>query len=58
LHQKKENMMERLLDVEVTQDGAIIGELELICCISGFGCRFLFHHMVEGFFRFAELGPS
>lgn len=51
-------MMERLLDIEVTEYGTITEEIELICCMTGFRSRFLVHHTGEGFYRFAELGPS
>jgi hypothetical protein len=53
-----ENVTERLLDVEVTEGGALVEEIELICCRSDFRRRSLFHHLGEGFFRFAELEPS
>jgi hypothetical protein len=48
-------MMERLLDVEVTEHGTITEEIELICTMTGFRRRFLFHHIGEGFFRSVEL---
>ncbi len=51
-------MMERLLEVEVTEHGTIIEEIELICTMTGFRSRFLVHHMGEGFFRSVALGPS
>jgi hypothetical protein len=51
-------MMERLLDIEVTEYGTVTEEIELICTMTGFRSRFLFHHMGEGFFRSVELGPS
>jgi len=51
-------MVERLLDIEVTQYGTIIEEIELICCMTGFRSRFLVHHIGEGFYRSVELGPS
>ena len=51
-------MMEKLLDIEVTEYGAITEEIELICTMTGFRSRFLIHHIGEGFFRSVELGPS
>ncbi len=48
-------MMENLLDIEVTEYGTIIEEIELICCMTGFRRRFLVHHIGEGFFRSVEL---
>lgn len=48
-------MLERLLDIEITRDGTVIEEIELICCMTGFRRRFLVHHIGEGFFRSAEL---
>ncbi len=51
-------MMERLLDIEVTRYGTIIEEIELICTMTGFRRRFLFHHIGEGFLRSVELEPS
>ena len=51
-------MMERLLDIEVTEDGTVTEEIEVICTMTGFRRRFLIHHMGEGLYRSAELGPS
>jgi hypothetical protein len=51
-------MLERLLDIEVSQNGIVTEEIELICTMTGFRRRFLVHHIGEGFFRSAELGPS
>ncbi len=51
-------MLERLLDIEVSQNGTVTEELELICTMTGFRRRFLVHHLGEGFYRSAELGPS
>ena len=48
-------MMERLLEVEVTEQGTITEEIELICTMTGFSRRFLIHHIGEGFFRSVEL---
>ena len=49
-------MMERLVDIEITEYGTITEEIELICTMTGFRCRFLIHHLGEGFFRSVELG--
>jgi hypothetical protein len=51
-------MVERLLEIEVTEHGTVLEEIELICTMTGFRSRFLIHHMGEGFFRSAVLGPS
>ena len=51
-------MMEKLLDIEITEYGTIIEEIELICCMTGFRSRFLVHHLGEGLFRSVALGPS
>ncbi len=48
-------MMERLLDIEVTECGTVIEEIELICCMTGFRRRFLVHYLGEGLFRSVEL---
>ena len=48
-------MLEKLIDIEVTQGGAVTEEIELICCMTGFRRRFLVHHIGEGFFRSVEL---
>lgn len=49
------DVMQRLLDIEVTEYGTIIEEIELICAMTGFRRRFLVHHLGEGFFRSVEL---
>jgi hypothetical protein len=51
-------MMERLLDIEVTEDGTVTEEIELICTMTGFRRRFLVHHIGEGLYRSAELEPG
>jgi hypothetical protein len=51
-------MLERLIDVEVSEYGAVTEEIELICTMTGFRRRFLVHHIGEGFFRSVELGAS
>ena len=48
-------MVERLVDMEVTEDGTVTEEIELICTMTGFRRRFLVHHIGEGFFRSLEL---
>ncbi len=47
--------MERLVEVEVTEQETIFEEIELICTMTGFRRRFLIHHIGEGFFQSAEL---
>jgi hypothetical protein len=51
-------MMEKLLDIEITEYGMVTEEIELICTMTGFRSRFLIHHVGESFFRSVELGPS
>ena len=51
-------MLERLLDIEVSENGTVTEEIELICTVTGFRHRFLVHYIGEGFFRSVELGPS
>ncbi len=51
-------MLERLLDIEVTEYGTVTEEVELICTMTGFRRRFLVHHIGGGFFRSIELEPS
>ena len=48
-------MLERLVDMEVTENGSVTEEIELICCMTGFRRRFLIHHLGERFFRSVEL---
>jgi hypothetical protein len=48
-------MIERLLDLEVTEHATILEEIELICTMTGHRRRFLFHHIGEGFFCSVEL---
>ena len=48
-------MMERLLDIEITEHGTVTEEIELICTMAGFRRRFLVHHIGEGIFRSVEL---
>ena len=49
-------MMERLVDIEITEYGQITEEIERICTMTGFRSRYLIHHIGEGFFRSVELG--
>ena len=52
-------MLERLLDIEVSEDyGTVTEEIELICTMTGFRHRFLVHHIGERLFRSVELEPS
>jgi hypothetical protein len=48
-------MLEDLLDIDVAEADTITEEIELICCMMGFGRRFLVYHIGEGFFRSMEL---
>lgn len=50
-----EMMLERLLDVEATEYGTIIEEIELLCCMTGFRRRFLVEHTVDGLCRSVEV---
>jgi len=56
--EKKKKMLERLLDIEITEHGTVTEEVELICTMTGFRRRFLVHHLGEGFFRSVELAAS
>jgi hypothetical protein len=51
-------MLERLLDIEVSEYGTVTEEIELICTMTGIRRRFLVHYIGEGFFRSVDLGPS
>jgi hypothetical protein len=51
-------MLERLLDIEVSEHATVTEEVELICTMTGFRRRFLVHYIGEGFFRSVDLGPS
>ena len=51
-------MLERLLDIEVSDNGTVTEEIELICTMTGFRHRFLVHHIGEGFVLSVELGSS
>ena len=56
--ERAKKMLERLIDIEVSEDGTVTEEVELISTMTGFRRRFLLHHIGEGFFRSVELGPS
>ena len=49
-------MLERLIDIEVSEYGAVTEEIELVCTMTGFRRRLLVHYLGEGFFRSVELG--
>lgn len=51
-------MLERLLDIEITEQGTIIEEIERICTMTGFRSRMLVHYIGEGFFQSVALDPS
>ena len=51
-------MLERLLDIEVSEYGTVTEDVELICTMTGFRRRLLVHYIGEGFFRSVDLGPS
>jgi len=48
-------MLERLLDIEVTEYATLLEEIEVICTMTGLRRRFLVHHLGEGFFRSLKL---
>jgi len=48
-------VLERLVDIEVSENGTVTEEIELICCMTGFRRRFVVHHIGERFFRSVEL---
>ncbi len=51
-------MLERLIDIEVSEYGAVTEEIELVCTMTGFRRRFLVHYIGEGIFRSMELEPG
>jgi len=51
-------MLERLIDIEVSEYGAVTEEIERVCTMTSFRCRFLIHHIGEGFFRSLKLEPG
>ena len=50
--------MERLIDVEVTEHGTILEELEIVCRMTGFRLRLLVEHLADGSYHTLELGPA
>ena len=44
-----------MVDIEVSENGTVTEEIELICCMTGFRRRFVVHHIGERFFRSVEL---
>jgi hypothetical protein len=54
----EEKMLERLIDIEVTEYGTVTEEIERICTMTGFRRRYLVHYSGEGFFRRLELEPG
>ena len=48
-------MMERLVDIEITEYGTIVEEVMLICTITGFRRRVVVEHTVEGLSRSLEV---
>ena len=51
-------MMERLVDIEITEYRQITEEIERICTMTGIRSRLLIHYIGEGFFRSVGLGLS
>jgi hypothetical protein len=51
-------MIERVLEIEVSQYGTIFEEIELICTMTGFRQRLLIHHIGERLYQSVALGPS
>ena len=51
-------MLERLIDIEISEYGAVTEEIELVCTMTGFRSRFLVHYLGEGLFRSMELEPG
>jgi hypothetical protein len=48
-------MLERLLDIEVSEHGSVTEEIELICTMTGFRRRVLVEHTIEGLCRSLEV---
>ena len=48
-------MMERLVDIEITEYGTIVEEVMLICTMTGFRRRVVVEHTVEGLSRSLEV---
>jgi hypothetical protein len=55
---RAKKMLERLIDIEITEHGTVTEQIELICTMTGFRRRFLVHYIGEGFFRSVELAPG
>jgi hypothetical protein len=55
---RAKKMLERLIDIEITEHGTVTEQIELICTMTGFRRRFLVHHIGEGLFRSVELAPG
>jgi hypothetical protein len=51
-------LTERVLDIELTEYGRIMEDIELICCMTSFRRRLLVHHIGERFYWSVELEPS
>ena len=51
-------MLERLLDIELTEYGTVTEEVELVCTMTGFRRRYLVQYIGERFFRSLELEPG
>ena len=51
-------MMERLLDIKITQNGMIIEEIEIVCTMTGFRLHMLVEHLTDGSYCAFELGPG
>ncbi len=51
-------MLERLINIEVSEYGTVTEEIELVSPMTGFRRRFLVHYLREGFFRSVELEPG
>ena len=47
-------MMERLVDIEITEYGTIVEEVMLVCTMTGFRRRVVVEHTVEGLSRSLE----
>jgi hypothetical protein len=48
-------MMERLVDIEITEYGTILEEVMLFCTMTGFRRRVVVEHTVEGLSRSLEV---
>jgi hypothetical protein len=48
-------MMERLVDIEITEYGTIVEEVMLVCTMTGFRRRVVVEHTVEGLSRSLEV---